>query len=181
MPSREFGRYQDCDGTEETAMAKTDTETELQRSSQEFLRALMALQVMELEKQALDNDDPKRVGLAIDIEELTLGLLGRSQYQTRLAADLQGAVLAEPRHTPKVLSDWREAERRLREASRSVRRIALEATDLREEYQRSITRARSHANGTEPDSPRDMPVHDQDEAAIMDADSPQARGLSGAL
>jgi hypothetical protein len=96
-------------------MSQTHTKTELQRSSEQFLRALMALQVKELEKQALD-DDPRRIGLGIDIEELTLGLLGRSQYQPRLAADLQGAVLAEPRHTPKMLSDWRVAERRLRKS-----------------------------------------------------------------
>ena len=121
-------------------MSDVDPESELQRSSRDFLGALAALEVMEREKQEMAPDDPARVGLAIDIEELTLGLLGRSQYQTRLAAQSQQEAAPEPRPVHIVLRDWRDAERRLREAALAVRRIALESTGFEEEYRRSVAR-----------------------------------------
>ena len=119
-------------------MADTSAEDELQRSSEEFLGALHALQVMEREKRSLAPDDPRRQRLVIDIEELTLGLLGRSQYQTQLAAESAGGEPAMPRQVQLVLADWRDAERRLREAHVAVRRVSLESTRFQDEYRRSV-------------------------------------------
>jgi hypothetical protein len=119
-------------------MADTTAEDELQRSSDEFLMALEALRAMEQEKRAMESDDPRRQGLAIDIEELSLGLLGRSQYQTQLVGEAapDGTVAPRPAHS--VLDDWRDAERRLREAHVAVRRVSLESTRFQDEYRRSI-------------------------------------------
>ena len=119
-------------------MTDTPIEIEMVRASDEFLGALTALRTMEEEKRTLAGDDARRVGLAIDIEELALGLLGRSQYQTRLAEEAQRGSPESPRRASAVLGDWRDAERRLREAHLAVRRIGLESVRLQEEYRRSI-------------------------------------------
>ena len=118
-------------------------EAELQRSSQEFLNALDALRLMEQEKRALEPGDPLRLGLAIDIEELALGVLGRSQYQTRLTAEQSDGTAVLPRHAHVALQDWRAAERRLRDASLVARRAALESVRFQEEYRRSVAQARA--------------------------------------
>jgi len=122
-------------------MTDRPIEREMLEASDEFLSALAALRAMEEEKRALTPEDTRRIGLAIDIEELSLGLLARSQYQTRLAEEALNGPLTDPRRANTVLVDWREAERRLRDAHLSVRRIGLESARLQDEYRRSVANA----------------------------------------
>ena len=121
-------------------MTDTTTEPEMLRASDEFLGSLVVLQGMEVQKRALAPDDPQRHGLAVDIEELSLSLLGRSQYQTRLAAGAAPENGVAPRQAHLVLADWQDAERRLRDAHLAVRRIGFESTAYQDEYRQSIVR-----------------------------------------
>jgi hypothetical protein len=127
-------------------MSEPTLESELQRLSEEFLGALDALRAMEQQKRALEVGDPLRHGLAIDIEELALGLLGRSQYQTLLTAEQMDGTPPEPRHAHVALDDWRAAERRLREANLAARRAALETVRFHEEYHRSVARVETNGD-----------------------------------
>lgn len=127
-------------------MTDTPIESEMLQASDEFLQAVTALRAMEEEKRTLGPDDPTRLGLAVDIEELALGLLGRSQYQTRLAEEAQRGGGSEPRRAHLVLVDWRDAERRLRDAYIAVRRTGLEVARFQDEYRRSVERARAQGS-----------------------------------
>ncbi len=117
---------------------ETTAEEALQRSSEEFLRALGAIAAMEEEKKALDPDDPRRQELAARIEERTLELFARSQHQTRLVAEAAPDEPAPPRPAQVVLADWRDAERRLHEARLAARRASIDSGAFMEEYQRSM-------------------------------------------
>jgi hypothetical protein len=116
-------------------------EAELVRCSDEYLGALAKLQVMELEKRALSPGQPRRQGMAVEIEELTLLALGRSQYQTRLTSEETRGGSIPPRQAPEALDAWRAAERLLRDAQLAVRRTSVEAGRAQDEYHRSVVRA----------------------------------------
>jgi hypothetical protein len=118
---------------------------ELLHSSAVFITELEQLLEMERRKRALDSSDPDRIPLAREIEELTVGLVSRSRYQTRLL-QLEAqewrfeerGFEEEPARAPlAVIQDWRAAERRLYEARLALERASDETDRLREEHHRS--------------------------------------------
>jgi hypothetical protein len=113
-------------------------ELELQRSSGEFLERVNAMRELEMEKRALPAADPRRPELASRIEGMALDLMGRSQYQTRLTEAQAERIPAPVRPLHVVLTDWREAERRLKDAHEAVWRTAGESRRFGEEYQRNL-------------------------------------------
>jgi hypothetical protein len=119
-------------------MADGTLEGEFMRSSDDFLTDLEQLRELEQQKRTMSPGDPARSELAARIEDVTLNLFGRSQYQTHLAVASEPTEGRERRATNLVLRDWREAERRLREAHLIVRGIAAETAGFRDEYLRRI-------------------------------------------
>jgi hypothetical protein len=97
----------------------------LYRSSATFLETLASLTVLEREKQTLAASDPRRAGLVRYIDEVTIGLLLRSQHEMRLLAEAAGPPSHDPRPAHIARTDWQDAERQLREAVRMLRRLAL--------------------------------------------------------
>ena len=120
-------------------------EEDLQASSAVLVAALERATALELRKQHLAPDDVDRLPLAREIESITLEVVSRGRYQTRLV-ELQQAVADRPR-APRspgvVLEEWREAESRLHEARAELERATDTADRLRDEHRRAVARERS--------------------------------------
>jgi hypothetical protein len=119
-------------------MADGTLEGEFARTSDDFMGDLDRLRELEREKRSMAPGDPARTEIAVRIEEATLDLFGRSQFQTHLAQASEQPDGQERRSNQLVLRDWRDAEARLREAQAVLRGIAAETAGYREEYLRNV-------------------------------------------
>jgi hypothetical protein len=119
-------------------------ERDLQASSALFMTGLERATELERRKQHLAPGDPARDDLAREIEAITLDLVSRGRYQTRLIELEDQALDARPdeRRPGEVLEDWRAAERRLNEARIELERASDDADRLRDEHRRAFGRSR---------------------------------------
>lgn len=118
------------------------TERELQGSSESFLIDLAQLEGLELQKRQMAADDPLRAPLARQIEHRTLALVVQSRYQSRLIdiewqSEHPGSETTS-RQPVVVAAEWREAERRLRDARTALDRATDVAERLRDEHWRAV-------------------------------------------
>lgn len=117
------------------------SENELLASSDKFLSQLAEIDGLERKKRVKLPEDDERLTLAREIEDLTLGLVGLSRYQTRLvemARQSLDMAVAEPRLPRVVMSEWRDAERTLRDARDAMERASDTADRLRDEHGRAM-------------------------------------------
>lgn len=130
-----------------------ELEQELRSASDELLQRLDRLRELELEKRRLQPGTPRFVAVADEVEKLAASLLTKSAEQEHLGEEAVRArhatgvltrpieKVAPPREVGAILSEWREAERRLaaahpgtaehREAQADVQRLR---TEYREAY-----------------------------------------------
>ena len=128
----------------------------LREASDELLRDLEALGVLEDEKRQIAPGDPRIVDLATQIERIAGRVLVTSGRQRELTEEIHEAAEAgssipdssiddTPRPISTILSDWRDAERRLESAPEGTAE-ALEAgvlvDRLRDEYRMAHEAAR---------------------------------------
>jgi hypothetical protein len=121
------------------------------------LADLEALEELERLKRGLQPEDPQLVNTARRVESLARRLLGQSVRQrelTAVATDLaqsghpdapRGPIEAMPRAIHQILADWRDAERRARDASPGSTEAESAASDVdrfREEYRAAHDSAR---------------------------------------
>lgn len=122
---------------------------QLRATSEELLRDLEALGVLEDEKRTLPLDDPRLVEIAEQVEAIAARILAGSELQTSLSR----AAAAEPasgtsiedvrRPLSTILAEWREVERRRRDApdgSAEAAEIEVLASRLRREYRDGFSR-----------------------------------------
>jgi len=127
---------------------------DLRQVSDTFIERLDRLHDLESRKRELPPDQPEFVRLAREIEDLSRALLYVGSRQVDLAEELHAearrgeTVVDQPirdipaaRDAPTVLSDWRDAERRLAAAhtgSAEEQQARTDVERLRAEY-RAIT------------------------------------------
>ena len=129
----------------------------LRATSDALLADLQALEELEHQKRELAPDDPELVTTARSVEEIARRLLGLSVRQRELTtvikdlADVsdprtpERSIEETPREIHQILADWREAERRSRDAetgSAEATAAATEVDRLREEYRAAHENAR---------------------------------------
>jgi hypothetical protein len=129
----------------------------LRDASDELLRDLEALSVLEDEKRQLPPGDPRLVDLAEQIESIAARVLITSGRQRELTEELQETAEAgsgpattktiddTQRPISAILSDWRDAERRLESAeagTAEAREAEVHVDRLREEYREAHEAAR---------------------------------------
>ena len=134
----------------------TSTSDALRSPSDALLRDLEVVGTLEEQKRTIEPGDPRLADLSTQIEEIAGRVLSGSRRQRELsetASDLvrEGAheaprtsIDATPRHPSTILSEWREAERRLSAADpASAEWTEAEALVdlLREEYPRASRRS----------------------------------------
>ena len=137
-----------------------NTSQALREASDALLRDLEVLTTLEEEKRSLDPGDPRLVELAGRIEEIAGRVLGGTvrQHQLTQRANVQvaGGGLNAPTQTIEqtertmsvILTEWREAERRLAgadpdSADEAETRALIAA--LRDEYRRAYETARRNS------------------------------------
>jgi hypothetical protein len=129
-----------------------ELETQLRVTSDRMLRTLEQLETLENEKRELQPGSNRFVKLADEIERLAADVFAQTHKQQQLGevaktvTERTGAELA-PIEDPQpsrdlqvILSDWRDAERRLTLAEPDSAEHATAAADvgrLREEYHRA--------------------------------------------
>jgi len=136
-----------------------DTGQALRQTSDSLLRDLDILATIEEEKRSLEPGDPRLVQLAERIEEIAKRVLVGSVRQRQLTEVVTTQVeLASPNapdtsieDTPRsiqaILSEWREAERRVAAApvdSAEAAEAQALVAQLRDEYRRAHEAAREH-------------------------------------
>jgi hypothetical protein len=134
-----------------------ETRRALREASDELLRDLEALSVLEDEKREILPGDPRIIDLALQIEQIAARVLVTSGRQRELTEELQEAVEngttpapdrtinETPRPIASILSDWRDAERRLEAAPSDTaesREAEVLVDRLRDEYRRAHEAAR---------------------------------------
>jgi gamma-glutamyl:cysteine ligase YbdK (ATP-grasp superfamily) len=134
-----------------------ETGRALRDTSDQLVRDLEALSTLEEEKRQLSPGDDRFVDLAARIESIALRVLVASGRQRELteqihrAADegMPGAPTESIEDTARpisaILSDWRDAERRLESAepdSAEQREVEVLVEQLREEYRQAHEAAR---------------------------------------
>jgi gamma-glutamyl:cysteine ligase YbdK (ATP-grasp superfamily) len=134
-----------------------ETGRALRDTSDQLVRDLEALSTLEEEKRQLSPDDDRFVDLAARIESIAMRVLVASGRQRELteqihrAADkgVPGAPTESIEDTVRpisaILSDWRDAERRLESAepdSAEQREVEVLVEQLREEYRQAHEAAR---------------------------------------
>lgn len=129
-------------------------EPELHATSDALLDSLDRLRALEQEKRDLPIGSPRLIELAEQIERLAATVLGTSATQVDLAKEAVAEtktrgldpnttieeMASRPRDVHTVLSEWREAERRLGLAdggSTEATRLRADIELLREEYRRA--------------------------------------------
>jgi hypothetical protein len=128
----------------------------LRSTSDDLIRDLDVLATLEEEKRTLAPDDPRFGALAARIAEVAERVLAASRRQRELSQDAsREAILGpsatrpiddRPRSIHDVLSEWREAERRLAAAapgSAEEAEAQVLVRHLRAEYQRAREAAES--------------------------------------
>jgi hypothetical protein len=128
-----------------------DLEQDLRTVSDEMLHTLEQLQRLENEKRDENPGTPRFVGLAKEIERLAAMVFSQTTVQQTLAEKSHAAARAGVEITPiaeiesgrdvsLILSEWRDAERRLASSAIETAEHAKAAGDvrrLREEYHRA--------------------------------------------
>jgi hypothetical protein len=129
----------------------------LRDASDELLRDLEALSVLEDDKRQIPPGDPRLVDLAEQIESIAARVLVTSGRQRELTEEIQetaeagsGPATAKTiddtlRPISAILSDWRDAERRLESAeagTAEAREAEVIVDKLREEYREAHEAAR---------------------------------------
>jgi hypothetical protein len=129
----------------------------LRDTSDQLVRDLEALSTLEEEKRQLSPDDERFVDLAARIESIAMRVLVASGRQRELTEQMHQAANERPPGAPAesieatarpisaILSDWRDAERRLEGAesgSAEEREVEVLVEQLREEYRRAHEAAR---------------------------------------
>jgi hypothetical protein len=134
-----------------------ETGRALRDTSDQLVRDLEALSTLEEEKRQLSPDDERFVDLATRIESIAMRVLVASERQRELTEEIHRAAdegsagaptesieeMARP--ISAILSDWREAERRLEGAepdSAEEREVEVLVEQLREEYRQAHEAAR---------------------------------------
>ena len=136
-----------------------DASNELRTTSDIILLDLQALADLEEQKRGTPQGDPKLVDLAAKVEELAQRVLAGTRRQRRLteavndAADSGELVPTDTidamRSVSAILTEWREAERGLRDTPPdSLERAEAEAVvdRLREEYRMAFEAARRESD-----------------------------------
>jgi hypothetical protein len=126
-----------------------EVESDLRVASDRILSSLDQLNALETEKRNLKPDSARFQTLAKEIERLAAEIFAQSHAQQRLgerAQEVAARTGAEPatinetqkaRDISVILSEWRDAERRLQLAETDTAERALASADaarLREEY-----------------------------------------------
>ncbi len=139
-----------------------DTSRALREASDALLRDLEALSVLEAEKREVTPGDPRLVDLASQIEHIAGRVLITSGRQRALTEEIQDAVEAGSPEAPDktidetarpisaILSDWRDAERRLEaaaEGTAEAREAEVLVERLRDEYRQAHEAARRYNSG----------------------------------
>jgi hypothetical protein len=139
-----------------------DTGRALREASDALLRDLEALSVLEDEKRAVQPGDPRLVDLAAQIEVVAGRVLLTSGRERALTEQIQQAAETgmapvpdesiddTPRAISAILSDWRDAERRLEAAAdgtAEARAAEILVDQLREEYRKAHEAARRDKPG----------------------------------
>jgi gamma-glutamyl:cysteine ligase YbdK (ATP-grasp superfamily) len=134
-----------------------ETGRALRDTSDQLVRDLEALSTLEEEKRQLSPDDDRFVDLAARIESIALRVLVASGRQRELTEQIHRAadegmpsaptesIEDTARPISAILSDWREAERRLESAepdSAEQREVEVLVEQLREEYRQAHEAAR---------------------------------------
>ena len=127
-----------------------ELEQDLRSVSDEMLRSLEQLQRLETEKRAEDPGSDRFVRLAIEIEKLAAvvftqtaaqqSLAEKSHAAARAGADLSPIDEMPPREVSLILTEWRDAERRVAATGVDTAEHAKAAGDvrrLRDEYHRA--------------------------------------------
>jgi hypothetical protein len=119
-------------------------ESDLQASAALFVSALERATELERRKTGLPPGDEQREQLAREIQAITLDLVSRGRYQSRLI-QLEEQILdprPDERLPEEVLEEWRAAERRLHEARLELEHASDAADRLRDEHRRAAGRGR---------------------------------------
>lgn len=135
----------------------SETGSALRATSDALLTDLEVLEQLEREKRELAPDDPALVEKARKVETIARRLLGQSVRQRELTATAtemaseghpdapSQSIAATPREIHLILADWRDAERRARDAAQGSGDAEAAAADLerfREEYRAAHELAR---------------------------------------
>jgi hypothetical protein len=130
----------------------SETASALRATSDALIRDLERLALLEREKREMRPEDPRLVGLAAEVEQLALRVLGQSVRQRELTEDARELVEADapdapsrtiadtPREIHLILAEWREAERKVMEAgagSPAGRAARQDIDRLRAEYRQA--------------------------------------------
>jgi hypothetical protein len=134
-----------------------ETGRALRDTSDQLVRDLEALSTLEEEKRQLSPDDDRFVDLAARIESIAMRVLVASGRQRELTERMHQAANERSPGAPAesieetarpisaILSDWRDAERRLEGAepgSAEEREVEVLVEHLREEYRQAHEAAR---------------------------------------
>ena len=128
-----------------------ETGRALREASDALLRDLEALSVLEEEKRHVAPGDARIIDLAAQIEQIATRVLITSGRQRELTQEIQEATEARtsppqptindtPRTISSILSEWRDAERRLEAAASDTaeaREAEILVDRLRQEYRRA--------------------------------------------
>ena len=132
------------------AQTEMKLEQQLRLASDTLMDALQQLHDLEAEKRREPAGSERFVELARKVDDLALQILRHTEYQESMAETLDqrreagggvsrpiDEVPADPRPLQQILTDWRDAERRLAAAgigSREAADAAARVRELREEY-----------------------------------------------
>jgi hypothetical protein len=127
----------------------SETGSALRATSDALMADLQALEELERRKRELAPDDPRLVDTARRVETIARRLLGQSVRQRELTSVISDLVTTgdptapdrpiedTPREIHLILADWRDAERRARDAQPDSTEASAAAADverLRDEY-----------------------------------------------
>jgi hypothetical protein len=125
---------------------------DLRANSDELLRDLEALGLLEAEKRTLALDDPRLVEIAVQVELIAGRVLAITERQTVLsqAAAAEGPAHGESidsvrRPISAILAEWREVERRglhAAEGSAEAEEIEILSVRLRQECRLAFSQRR---------------------------------------
>lgn len=131
-----------------------ELETELRSTSDRMLRTLEQLETLENEKRTLTPGSPRFRKLASEIERLAAHVFAQTHVQQQLGEQAHDVTeqggdklpsideTVKMRDVQLILTDWREAERRLAAAEPDSAEHAQAAADigrLRDEYHRAYS------------------------------------------
>jgi peptidoglycan hydrolase CwlO-like protein len=129
------------------------SEQQLRSASDEVLGALDKLHELEMQKRSVSPSDPRFHELAQEIEQLAARLASTAETQSELgekvaekhdhANDAAPAIEETGREPMTILTDWRDAERRVTAAvagSAAEAEARADVNRLRAEYQSAMRR-----------------------------------------